>query len=76
MLMRGKIEPDHAADVEIAASLAEQQQGLSARDLLHAAVMRRTGVARIVSADRGFEHLPGLQRLDPADVTIWIGQVR
>lgn len=75
-LMGGRIEPDYAADVEVAASLAGRQEVLSARDLLHAAIMRRVGATRIISADQGFDQLSDLQRLDPADVALWIGQVQ
>ena len=38
----------------------------SARDALHVAVMRRRGAQRIFSFDRGFEGLPGIERI-PAD---------
>jgi hypothetical protein len=38
-------------------------RGLSARDALHAAVMRREGVSRIMSFDAGFDTLPGITRL-------------
>jgi hypothetical protein len=36
---------------------------LSARDALHVAVMRRHGIAEILSFDRGFDSVPGLRRL-------------
>lgn len=37
--------------------------GLSARDALHAAVMRQAGVNRILSFDVGFDSCPGVQRV-------------
>ena len=36
---------------------------LSARDAIHLAVMRRAGVNRILSFDRGFDAFPGVERL-------------
>src|SRR5262245_46741189 len=38
---------------------------LQARDTLHAAVMQQHGIAHIVSADRHFDDLPGMTRIDP-----------
>lgn len=70
-LMRERVEPVYAADVERAASLADLHAGLGARDLLHAAVMARLGVHRIVSADAGFDRLPDVERLDPAELGAW-----
>lgn len=74
-LMRERVEPVHALDVEQAASLADQYPELGARDLLHAAVMSRLNVRRIVSADTGFDRLPEVERLDPADVEVWRDKV-
>jgi hypothetical protein len=70
-LMRERVEPVHAADVEQAALLADEYPELGARDLLHAAVMQRLGVRRLVSADAGFDRLSGLERLDPMNVEEW-----
>lgn len=70
-LMRERAEPVHAADVEEAARLADEYPELGARDLLHAAIMLRLGVRRLVSADAGFDRLPGLERLDPMNVEEW-----
>jgi hypothetical protein len=70
-LMRERVEPVDAVDVEQAALLAGQYPDLGARDLLHAAVMSRLGVRSIVSADAGFDRLPGVERLDPTDVGVW-----
>ncbi len=50
-------------DVERAKSIVLGHQSLSARDALHAAVMRREGVSSILSFDRGFDALPGIARL-------------
>lgn len=74
-LMREQVEPVHAVDVEQAALLADQHADLSARDLLHAAVMSRLGLRRIVSADTGFDRLSDVERLDPADVESWRDEI-
>ena len=73
--MYDRIEPFSVEDVQVAAALADQYPGLSARDLLHAAVMRRLGVERIISADRDFDRLPGIIRLDPSAVDEWENSV-
>ena len=69
--MRGRIEPVHGEDVTLAAELADRYPGVSARDLVHAAVMQRLGVDRIISADTDFDQLEGLDRLDPARIGEW-----
>jgi predicted nucleic acid-binding protein len=75
LLMGNRIEPVYAHDVEHASSLADQQVGLSSRDLVHLSVMARVGADQIVSADRGFDRLPDLKRLDPANLSAWRQQV-
>ena len=70
-LMADRVEPVQIADVEGAATLADSHQQLSSRDLLHAAVMQRLGLRQIISADAGFDTLPGIERLDPADLARW-----
>jgi predicted nucleic acid-binding protein len=70
-VMAGRIEPVEESDVQQAMALADELQDIDARDLLHAAVMTRVGARRICSADRGFDRLPGIERLDPALVEEW-----
>jgi hypothetical protein len=74
-LMSGRIEPFYVGDIELAAMLADAYPDIAARDLLHAAAMRRLGIERIISADRDFDRLPGVTRLDPADVDDWEASV-
>jgi hypothetical protein len=38
-------------------------EALSARDAIHLAVMESHGIHRIVSADKGFDRIPGIERL-------------
>ncbi len=50
-------------DVFLAKDLVHAHASLSARDALHAAVMRRRQIAEILSFDRGFDALTGITRL-------------
>ena len=70
-VMHGRIEPVYADDILLAARLADHHPNVSTRDLVHAAVMQRLGAERIISADTDFDRLPGITRLDPADVGEW-----
>src|SRR5205823_2890315 len=71
IVMAGRIEPIYALDVSAAAALVDRHATLSARDLLHLAVMRRLGVRQIVTADGEFDGLLSVERLDPATLTQW-----
>ena len=51
------------ADVERAKAIVLGKRRLSARDALHAAVMEREGISRILSFDGAFDSVPGLTRL-------------
>jgi uncharacterized protein len=53
-------------DIFIAKDLAHAHPQLSSRDAVHAAVMRRSHVAKILSFDRGFDLLPDIERM-PAE---------
>lgn len=70
-LMSGRIEPINPQDVLLAAELANEHRGVSARDLVHAAVMRRLDLSRIISADRDFDRVAGIERLDPLQLADW-----
>lgn len=69
--MHGRIESVHAEDVLTAAGLADSHPAISARDLVHAAVMQRMGSGRIISADIDFDSIEGVERLDPARYGEW-----
>ena len=51
------------SEVRAARALMGSVDGLSARDALHVAVMRRAGTNRILSFDSGFDTCPGIERL-------------
>jgi len=50
-------------DVSRARAIVLERHGLSSRDALHAAVMGRHEVGRVMSFDAGFDFLPGVTRL-------------
>lgn len=59
---------DEVFDVDLesvldARDLVLEHPGLSARDALHVAVMRRYGIRRILSFDAGFDDVPDMERL-------------
>ena len=70
-MMRGRVSPVAIDYVLATGRLANEHQDLSTRDLLHLAVMRRLGVNRVVTADADFGRVPGIVRLDPADLGEW-----
>ena len=53
-------------DVLEACKLLRQVPGLSVRDAIHAATMKRNGLKRIISVDPDFDRITGVRRLDPA----------
>jgi predicted nucleic acid-binding protein len=55
--------PITLADTERAKAIVLGQRRLSARDALHAAVMEREQIARIMTFDAAFDVLPGVTRL-------------
>ena len=70
-VMHDRIESIHEEDIHTAARLADLYPGISARDLVHAAVMQRLGADLIISADADFDRLPSVTRLNPANVGEW-----
>ena len=71
LVMQDRIEPVHAGDILSGADLADRHPGMSARDLVHAAVMARLEVEHIISADTDFDRLSGITRLDPMLIGEW-----
>ena len=51
-------------EIYAARDLIAITDGVSARDALHAAIMRQAGISRILSYDRGFDAIPGIERLE------------
>ena len=55
--------PVSLADTDRTRDLLGSGTGASVRDLLHAAVMLNNGVTRIATFDRGFDAVPGIERV-------------
>jgi predicted nucleic acid-binding protein len=58
-----EVFPIECADAEKAKDILLGSMGLSARGALHVAIMRRYGLAEILSFDSGFDGVPGVKRL-------------
>ena len=73
-IMRGRVEPVYATDIEAAAALADRylSSGLAARDLLHVAVTTRVGAREVVSADRDYVKFSEIELLEPKDLDAWL----
>lgn len=61
------VHPLQVADVLRGLDLFERSDQLVGRDTSFAAVALGRGIDVILSADRGFDEVPGLTRVDPAD---------
>ncbi|MHB1505671.1 MAG: type II toxin-antitoxin system VapC family toxin [Sulfobacillus sp.] len=66
-LMRGWILPVTEADVRTARTLLAAHPALSARDIIHLAVMQTAGISRILTADRGYQSVHGVEAIALAD---------
>ncbi len=58
-----EVLPFGMAEVRSARELIRAVDGISARDALHVAVMRKAGANRILSFDSGFDACPGIERI-------------
>jgi predicted nucleic acid-binding protein len=58
-----EVLPIERQDVEGARDILLRYASLSARGAIHAAIMRRYGIDRIMTFDRGFDAYPGIERL-------------
>lgn len=58
------VETYDMREIRAAREIVESVNGISARDALHIAVMRKIGVGRIFSFDRGFDSCPGIERIE------------
>lgn len=56
--------PVALADTDRARDLLDETPGLTVRDALHAAVMTNHDVRRIATFDRGFDAIPGIERVE------------
>lgn len=60
--------PVELADITRACELFLQYPGLPTRDAVHAATMLNAGIGTVVTADRDFEQVAGLERVDPTAI--------
>lgn len=60
--------PVTIGDVVRARGLSETYPRLPARDLIHIAVMLNNGIGSIVSADRHFDRVSEITRVDPTEL--------
>lgn len=62
-----RLHPLGEREFDVALRLFERQPTLSMRDAIHAATATLRGIDAILSVDRGFDTVDGLERIDPAD---------
>lgn len=62
-----EILPVTAADVQRATEVLETSPSIKARDAIHAATMFNNQIEEILTADKHFERISSLNRLDPHD---------
>lgn len=62
-----QILPVTAADVQQATEILEAAPGIKSRDAIHAATMLNNNLKIILTADKHFEQISSLNRLDPHD---------
>ena len=74
-LMEDRVEPLLDVDVLQATALVDRYPRLSARDLVHLAVMNRLGITTVISGDAEFDTVAGLRRLDPRAIATWRHEV-
>ncbi len=63
-LMAGRVLPVDVKDLQRSRTLLDRYATLSPRDAIHVAVMQRHRITRIITADRDFDAVPDLVRLD------------
>lgn len=62
-LTEGEIFPVALSETLRAGELLVSHPEISSRDAVHVAVMESRGVSRILSFDRGFDAVPGIERI-------------
>jgi predicted nucleic acid-binding protein len=60
--------PVTPTDIRLLLTYIERFPPLSARDLLHVAVMTNNGLTSIISADTDFDRVPHITRVDPRNL--------
>ena len=60
-----EVLPITKGDLLLSLEIHQRYPSLQARDSLHTAVMRNNGIQLIISADRHFDEVEGIERIDP-----------
>jgi predicted nucleic acid-binding protein len=60
-----EVLPITKADLLLSLEMHQRYTSLQARDALHAAVMQNNGLKLIISADRHFDDVEGVERIEP-----------
>ena len=65
------ILPVTESDIRLAIDVFDSHhiKGLKPRDAIHAATMKNNGIARLISADKEFDDLDFITRIDPMNYT-------
>lgn len=63
-----EIFPVTLADLDRTLGLLKRHSAITSRDAVHAAVMLNNRLREIISADRHFDQIPGIRRVDPVGV--------
>jgi uncharacterized protein len=73
VVMGDRVLPSTGEDMRLATELFNPalDTGLDPSDLIFVAVMQRHGIARIATANRAFDAVAGITRLDPARLAEW-----
>lgn len=61
------VEPE---DIELALQILGQERRLTVRDSIHVATMRNHVITTIVTADRDFDDLDGIERVEPSEFSV------
>lgn len=64
-ILDGNVLPVRLPDVRLARNLATIHPYLSPRDLIHLAAMQNNGIRKIITADKGFTKIAGIQVIYP-----------
>jgi predicted nucleic acid-binding protein len=73
-VVEGNVLEVDASDLARARELADLHPRLPATDLLHLATMERHEITAIVTADKHFDRIEGIERLDPAKLARRLGR--
>jgi uncharacterized protein len=61
-----RLHPVEASDLVVALRLCQTCPGVHMRDAIHAATALNRDIGLILSPDRAFDAVPGIERVDPA----------